>query len=80
MNFSPARWAVAVTAAALIALPGSALAQTTPAQNPPSQPPGQTQPAAAPSQNGQADPAITKQRLTETRDTLAQLTSMPEAA
>jgi hypothetical protein len=80
MNFSPARWAVAVTAAVLIALPGSALAQATPTQNPPSQPPGQTQPAAAPSQNGQADPAITKKRLTEARDTLAQLTSMPEAA
>jgi pilus assembly protein FimV len=84
MNFSPARWAAAMVAAALIVLPGSALAQTmppqNPPQNPPSQPPGQTQPAAAPSQNGQADPAIAKQHLTEARDALAQLTSMPEAS
>jgi hypothetical protein len=87
MHFSPARWTAAVAAAALIALPGSALAQTPP-RNPPSQPPTQTQPQAQPPASPQAsspaapqvDATAAKQRLTEARESLSQLTSMPEAA
>src|SRR5215813_8270423 len=84
MHLSPARWTAAVAAAALIALPGSALAQSTPPQNPPSQPPTQTtQPPAQPQTSAAASPQIdanaAKQRLSEARDSLSQLTSMPEA-
>ena len=84
MHVSPARWTAAVAAAALIALPGSALAQSNPTQNPPSQPPAQAQqppaqpPAAAPAAPQAANSA--KQHLTEARESLSQLTSMPEAA
>jgi hypothetical protein len=85
MHVSPARWTAAVAAAALIALPVSALAQSNPTQNPPSQPPAQAQqppaqpPAAAPAAP-QADASSAKQHLTEARESLSQLTSMPEAA
>jgi S-DNA-T family DNA segregation ATPase FtsK/SpoIIIE len=78
MHFSPARWTAAVAAAALIALPGSVLAQSYPPQNPPAQPPAQPQ-AAAPAA-AQVDANAAKQHLTEARDSLSQLTSMPEAA
>jgi len=94
MQFSPARWVTAAAAAALIALPGSALAQSYPTQNPPprpptqspppSQPPTQTPPpqtaTAAPAASGQVDAAAAKQHLSEARDALSQLASMPEAA
>jgi hypothetical protein len=96
MHSSPARWATAIAAAALIALPGSALAQSNPAQNPPSQPPTQTQPQTQPpapqqppaassqtpstAANGQIDANAARRHLTEARDSLSQLTSMPEAA
>jgi hypothetical protein len=106
MHLSPARWTTALAAAALIALPGAALAQSNPTQNPPAQnPPTQTQqpptqppstpppPAQqAPTQptpqstspssaaSGQVDAAAAKQHLTEARDALSQMTSMPEAA
>ena len=100
MQRSPTRWTTALAAAALIALPGSALAQSNPTQNPPVQnpptqnPPAQNPPAQnPPAQNppaqtqeqptpasGQADQAAAKQHLTQARDTLSQLTSMPEAA
>ena len=87
MHVSP-RWTAAVAAAALIALPGSALAQTPPPQNPPAQPPTQTQPQTQPPASPQAsspaapqvDAAAAKQHLTEARESLSQLTSMPEAA
>ena len=90
MYRSTTRWTTAVAAAALIALPVAAAAQssgTTPPQQPPtqSQPP-QTQPPPmqpAPQQAqsaGQADPTVAKQHLTQARDTLSQITSMPEAA
>jgi len=59
--------------------------QTQPQTQPPAtqqQPPSsttQSQPAAPPA-NGQADAAAAKQHLTEARDALSQMTSMPEAA
>jgi hypothetical protein len=104
MHLSPARWTTALAAAALIALPGSVLAQSNPTQNPPAQnPPTQTQQpptqqpttqqptppqspttpqSASPSStaSGQVDQAAAKQHLTEARDALSQMTSMPEAA
>jgi hypothetical protein len=94
MHFSPARLVTAVATLALIALPGSAFAQSNPAQNPPSQPPTQTQPQAQPpapqqppaassattAASGQVDATAAKQHLTEARDALSQLASMPEAA
>ncbi len=94
MQRSSVRWATAFAAAALIALPASVLAQTNPTQNPPTQnPPAQTQPpeqqppatapqtsqASAPA-SGQVDAASAKQHLTEARNALSQMTSMPEAA
>ena len=92
MYRSTTRWTTAVAAAALIALPVAAAAQssgTTPPQQPPaqSQPP-QTQPPPmqpAPQQpsaqaSAQVDPTAAKQHLTQARDTLSQITSMPEAA
>jgi hypothetical protein len=98
MHLSPARWTTALAAAALIALPGAALAQSNPTQNPPAQnPPTQTQqqpptsqtPAQQPTTpqstspasmaSGQVDQAAAKRHLTEARDALSQLTSMPEA-
>jgi hypothetical protein len=94
MHLSPARLATAVATLALIALPGSAFAQSNPPQNPPSQPPTQTQPPAQPpapqqppaassdttAASGQVDAAVAKQHLTEARDALSQVASMPEAA
>src|SRR3954470_24735109 len=51
---------------------------TQPSQPPTSQP---TQPTGTqPSASGQADQAAAKQHLTEARDSLSQLTSLPEAA
>jgi hypothetical protein len=90
MQRSSARWTMALAAAALIALPGSALAQSNPIQNPPAQnppaqnppeqnPPAQTQEPSTPA-SGQVDQAAAKEHLTQARDTLSQLTSMPEAA
>ena len=112
MRFSTTRWTTAAAAAALIAVPGAAFAQTptqsaptqqttpqqpkpTPTPQPtPSPTPTQTQQptpapqdptptqtsADKPAATGQADPAAAKQHLSEARDTLSQLTSMPEAA
>jgi hypothetical protein len=94
MHFSPARLATAVATLALIALPGSAFAQSNPPQNPPSQPPTQTQPAAQPpapreppaassdatAASGQVDATTAKEHLTEARDALSQVASMPGAA
>lgn len=85
MNRSTNLWSTAVAAAALFALPVGASAQsTTPPQQPPAQstqPPTQppsdpAQPAAA----GQVDQSAAKQHLTAARDSLSQLTSLPEAA
>ncbi|HYT66554.1 MAG TPA: hypothetical protein VEL51_09065 [Vicinamibacterales bacterium] len=99
MYRSTNRWSTAVAAAALIALPVVAAAQTTgttPQQQPPAQtqpqqtqppqtPPQQTTPPAQPSPSqpsatGRMDQAAAKQHLSEARDALSQLTSMPEAA
>ena len=85
MNRSTNMWSTAVAAAALFALPVAASAQTPPTTQPPAQPPAQQQqppaqqPPATPS-SAQVDPAVTKQHLTAARDTLSQLTSLPEAA
>jgi len=68
-----ARWSSAVAAAALLAMPVAGSAQTT--QSTPQQnPPAQEQPS------GQADASAAKTHLSEARDTLSQITSMPEAA
>ena len=98
MRFSTTRWTTAAAAAALIAVPGAAFAQTptqtptqqttpqqptpTPQQQPTPQPaPTATQPSTEkPAASGQVDAASAKQHLSEARDTLSQLTSMPEAA
>jgi hypothetical protein len=65
------RWSTAVAAATLLALPIAAFAQSTTTPPPPQQ---QTRPPA------QVDPAAAKAHLSQARDTLSQLTSMPEAA
>jgi hypothetical protein len=93
MYRSTTRWTTAVAAAALIALPVAAAAQssgTTPPQQPPAQTQPQTQPPPmqpAPQQpttpaqpGGQVDQVAAKQHLTQARDTLSQITSMPEAS
>jgi hypothetical protein len=89
MYFSTTRWTTAAAAAALIALPGAAFAQTptTPQQPAPTQ---QTNPtpqttsaqlaAEKPAAGAQVDAAPAKQHLSEARDTLSQLAAMPEAA
>lgn len=95
------RWPLAAAAAAFMALPGAAAAQsqtTTPQQNPPSQaqppqqqpqqqpptqqPPTQQPPTASPqpAASGQVDAAAAKQHLSAARESLSQLTSLPEAA
>jgi len=95
MQFSSTRWAMPLVAAALIALPAAGFAQTNPTQPPAQQPPAQqpptqqtpqtTQPPAPQSAqpattSAQPDAAAAKQHLTEARDTLSQITSMPEAS
>jgi len=83
-----ARWSTAIAAAALIALPAAGFAQSSQSAPPqsPSQPPATTSqqppPAAQPAQPaaGQVDPAAAKQHLSEARDTLSALTTLPEAA
>ena len=80
-----APWSTAVAAAALLALPVAAFAQSTesaPPQNPPaqqSQPPAATPPSST-STPPQLDANAAKTHLSEARDTLSQLTSLPEAA
>jgi len=93
MHGSPARWTRAFTAAALLTLPVAAFAQTQPPTTPPAQPPTTTQPPATEMQppakpsatttqppDAKVDAAAAKQHLSEARDTLSQLTAMPEAA
>lgn len=71
MHCFPARWTKSLAAAALVTLPLAASAQTTaPAQT---TPPAQTQ-------NTKVDAAASKQHLSAARDTLSQLTALPEAA
>jgi hypothetical protein len=84
MHRSPARWTRAFTAAALLTLPASAFAQTQPPA-PTAQPQPQPQPQAQPQtpsqpQDTKVDASAAKQALSSARDTLSQLTSMPEAA
>lgn len=87
MPSSPARWTSVVAAAALMTLPLAASAQTPPPATPPttqqpapSQPPADAKPTNAQPQDTSVDAAAAKQHLSEARDTLSQLTSMPEAA
>ena len=78
-----ARWSTAVVAAALLALPAATYAQSTqssPQQNPPAPQQPQQPPASASAATAQADPNAAKSHLSQARDTLSQLTSMPEAA
>lgn len=82
MHTSISRWTTAVATAALMALPVAASAQssaTTPPQAPP-QPLTQQAAPAQPAAGAAVDAAAAKQHLTEARDTLSQITSMPEAA
>lgn len=89
MHNSSARWTSALALTALIALPVGAAAQTAPPAAP-TAPQTQTQPASAPeprpaattqpAQDGTVDAAAAKQYLSEARDTLSQLTALPEAA
>lgn len=74
MYRSTTRWTTAAAAAALMTLPLAASAQQT-------QPPQTAQPQTAPAPAaGQLDPAAAKTHLSAARDTLSQLTSLPEAA
>jgi hypothetical protein len=89
-----ARWSTAIATAALIALPVAGSAQSTqsaPPQNPPaqqSQPPASTTPqqppaSATPTQpaaSAQSDTSAAKTHLREARESLSQITAMPEAA
>jgi hypothetical protein len=93
MHRSITRWTTAAAFTALIGLPFAASAQTT--GTTPSQPPSQPQPqdptptpqpqppATASQQpsaaSGQVDASVAKKHLSEARDTLSQVTSMPEA-
>jgi len=86
MHRTTTRWTTAAAAAALLALPVAGAAQTTGA-TPPQQPPAAQQPAAqqppAAEQSataGQVDANAAKKHLSDARDTLSQITSMPEAA
>jgi len=72
-------WSTAVAAAALFALPVAASAQAPPTPQPPTQQPPTQQPPAEPA-SAQADQSGAKQHLTAARDSLSQLTSLPEAA
>jgi hypothetical protein len=107
MHGSHSRWTGIAAAAALMALPLTAAAQSTttpptqstspqqpsspqqPTSSP--QPPTSPQPQPPPAQTAPADPALqpqtpasdtgaAKQHLSEARDSLSQLTSLPEAA
>jgi hypothetical protein len=93
MHRSTTRWTTALAAAALLALPVAGAAQTTgtPPEQPPAstpqpqeptpqpQPPASTAPAQ-PATAGQVDATTAKKHLSEARDALSQITSMPEAA
>jgi hypothetical protein len=85
MHCSP-RWTTAVAAAALIALPLAAYAQTPPTSTPqtqqtmPAQPPADPKPATAQAPVTKVDAPAAKQHLSEARDSLSQLTALPEAA
>src|SRR6187431_2326258 len=80
MRNSTARWTTAAAAAALLALPLTASAQTTPPTTAPQQVETKPAPDQAPAKDAKTDPAAAKQHLSEARDTLSQLTSLPEAA
>lgn len=84
MHRSATRWTTAVAAAAIITLPLAASAQQTqPPQTaqPQTAPPQTAQPQTAPARAaGQLDAAAAKTHLSAARDTLSQLTSLPEAA
>jgi hypothetical protein len=94
MKRSISNWTTALATAALIALPVAGAAQTpsspqTPPQNPTQSPaspasasPQSTQPpeAAPATPTGQANREAAKQHLSEARDSLSQIASMPEAA
>lgn len=108
MYRSTTRWPIAAAAAALLALPGAAAAQSQttapqqnptqpqqqqpptqpptqqpPTQQPPTQSPTQQPPTTAPAQpqaSGQVDAAAAKQHLSAARESLSQLTSLPEAS
>jgi hypothetical protein len=87
MTRSIARWTRSVAAAALLALPSAALAQTPPAQ-PPAQPPASAQPPATPpsnpaeqqAPNPQVDAEAAKQHLTAARNALSEMTQLPAAS
>ena len=71
MRYLPARWMTSLAAAALVTLPLAAAAQT---QDPKESPKQDIK------QETKIDAAASKTHLSAARDTLSQLTSMPEAA
>jgi hypothetical protein len=79
MYRSTTRWTTALAAAAVIALPAAVFAQQP--QPPQTAQPQTAQPQTAPAPAAaQLDPAAAKTHLSAARDTLSQLTSLPEAA
>jgi hypothetical protein len=90
MHCSTARWTSTLAVAALIALPVASSAQTPPPAAPPTpqttsaaQPSADPKPAdaqAQPAQDAKIDAAAAKEHLSQARDTLSKLTSLPEAA
>jgi hypothetical protein len=90
MHCSTARWTSTLAVAALIALPVVSSAQTPPPAAPPTpqttsaaQPSADPKPAdaqAQPAQDAKIDAAAAKEHLSQARDTLSKLTSLPEAA
>jgi hypothetical protein len=84
MKIMTAGWTIALTAAAIIAMPSSGFAQNAP----PSQPPAAAQPATPPDQPpaqppaAQANPSndAAKAHLTAARNALSQITQLPAAA
>jgi hypothetical protein len=80
MRNATARWTTAAAAAAFLALPLTASAQTTPPATPPQQVETKPAPDQPPASDAKVDAAAAKQHLSEARDTLSQLTALPEAA
>lgn len=89
MRSSTVRWTTTIAVAALMALPITASAQQPPTTQPPTTQPPTTQPPAtqppataqpAQPQAAQPDQATAKEHLTQARESLSQLTSLPEAA
>lgn len=78
MARSTSRFTAAATTAALLSFTGSAAAQSTGSTQPPDQPPALS--SQAPTASPQVDAQAAKAHLSAARDTLSQMTQLPEAA